>query len=587
MKHEKDLGANDEGINKFLQSRGLLYLYFEKDNLNFGYIHDLKKYLLQTVNRIRKTLLISIMFHPELIEEFKSSNVDVSDSTDITYNLSTIQQVLNAVYNIFEPEYSKQFPMVTIAITLPQVFSTPVFPDKFKFDAFFFDSKVLSKEEFSAVLSENKTSHDENIMDIRQSQELGISTDQISEKQKEKSLVDLSADAQIKYQKKFKMTCLGGTFDHLHLGHKLLLTNACFYTSETLIIGITSSNLLSKKKCSHFIEDFETRKSRVSNFIKLLTNGKIEARIYKLEDPCGPAGEIEEIEALILTPEVAKGGDYCNGIREKNGLSKCEIVFVDMIENEKQESGESAFSNKTSSSYIRQYLDEKTGSNAKELYDRFIDFCDRIGLPQEIKLAWWTKLRDSYCTHWRYYFNLYHIYNILQSFDKYYDEEKYGKENKILIELVIWFHRIVFLPLDIDFTYNVEQSYVIVQKFIEKTEYRVITKENMVIIEALVMSVHRHRQKVEFGDEINDSLNKFFLDIILVFLGFDKEQYNTYKELVRLDYLWVEKSEFKVKRKIILQRLLDRERIFITDRLHEEFEEVARANLQNEIDGIE
>jgi pantetheine-phosphate adenylyltransferase len=121
------------------------------------------------------------------------------------------------------------------------------------------------------------------------------------------------------------------------------------------------------------LEDYETRNTRVKNFIRLLTNNKIDARIYQLNDPCGPAGEIAEIEAVILTAETAKGGAYCNNIRVERGLPISDIVVVDMILNEKEASGEDAFSNKTSSSYIRQYLDEKTEFKAELLFKRFYD----------------------------------------------------------------------------------------------------------------------------------------------------------------------------------------------------------------------
>ena len=371
------------------------------------------------------------------------------------------------------------------------------------------------------------------------------------------------------------------------MGHKLLLTNAWFYTSETIIIGITSSSLLSKKKWAHFLEDFETRKQRVENFIKLFTNNKIEARIYELNDPWGPAGEVDEIESLILTQETAKGGDYCNKIRAEKGLSQLELVFVDMILNDNQESGEKAFSNKTSSSYIRQYLDEKTGFKAEELYQRFFDLWDRINFPEELKLKWWTILRDSYSTHWRYYFNLNHIYQILQKFDKYYDEEIYPAEYKTLIEVAIWFHRIVFIPLAIDSKYNVEQSNMILKSFMEETKYEVITKSQFEFLKSLVMSVHRHRKTQTYEDDLHNKLNTFFLDIILSFLGFEEEVYKKFTILVRKDFLWIEKSEFRQKRKIILQRLIDRERIFLSDSIYTAFEEQARKNLKSELSELE
>lgn len=45
----------------------------------------------------------------------------------------------------------------------------------------------------------------------------------------------------------FKQTCMGGTFDHMHLGHKLLLTQAALLTTDVLHIGITGDQLLLKK----------------------------------------------------------------------------------------------------------------------------------------------------------------------------------------------------------------------------------------------------------------------------------------------------------------------------------------------------
>ena len=44
----------------------------------------------------------------------------------------------------------------------------------------------------------------------------------------------------------YPVTALGGTFDHLHAGHKILLSMGAYITSQKLIVGVTgmSSNSL-------------------------------------------------------------------------------------------------------------------------------------------------------------------------------------------------------------------------------------------------------------------------------------------------------------------------------------------------------
>ena len=66
---------------------------------------------------------------------------------------------------------------------------------------------------------------------------------------------------------------MGGTFDHLHSGHKLLLTMALAHTDTRLIIGITSQEMLSKKLHFDLIESFETRKSKVAAFCNKISPG--------------------------------------------------------------------------------------------------------------------------------------------------------------------------------------------------------------------------------------------------------------------------------------------------------------------------
>lgn len=40
----------------------------------------------------------------------------------------------------------------------------------------------------------------------------------------------------------FPVVALGGTFDHLHAGHKILLSMAAWIASEKLIVGVTGTH---------------------------------------------------------------------------------------------------------------------------------------------------------------------------------------------------------------------------------------------------------------------------------------------------------------------------------------------------------
>jgi len=73
-------------------------------------------------------------------------------------------------------------------------------------------------------------------------------------------LTDPQADISVRSSLfKYEVACIGGTFDHMHLGHRLLLTQACLVTKTTLHVGITSDALLTKKAYAQHIEAYELR----------------------------------------------------------------------------------------------------------------------------------------------------------------------------------------------------------------------------------------------------------------------------------------------------------------------------------------
>lgn len=45
----------------------------------------------------------------------------------------------------------------------------------------------------------------------------------------------------------FESVCLGGTFDRLHLGHKVLLSSAVARATERLVVGVTDGDMIKSR----------------------------------------------------------------------------------------------------------------------------------------------------------------------------------------------------------------------------------------------------------------------------------------------------------------------------------------------------
>ncbi|CAL9729500.1 phosphopantetheine adenylyltransferase [Monosporozyma unispora] len=161
-----------------------------------------------------------------------------------------------------------------------------------------------------------------------------------------------------KDQNKYSVCALGGTFDHIHDGHKILLTMSAFLTSKRLIVGLTDEELLVNKKYKEYLESFSDRKNNVINFIRIL-KPQLHVEIIPLHDVCGPTGTVPEIECLIVSRETVKGGDFVNKTRKERGLSQLDIVVVNVLGGNEQD----GWKEKLSSTEVRKILARETDSN--------------------------------------------------------------------------------------------------------------------------------------------------------------------------------------------------------------------------------
>ncbi|CAH2354773.1 phosphopantetheine adenylyltransferase [[Candida] railenensis] len=145
----------------------------------------------------------------------------------------------------------------------------------------------------------------------------------------------------------------GGTFDHLHDGHKILLSMTLFLASKKVIIGVTGPKLLTKKKYQEVLESYEKREQNVKEFYKhILASASIEFDYYEINDVCGPTGFVRDIDALVVSGESAKGGEFVNNYRSEKSFPILDIITVDVVG--KNEEDDDTYEGKLSSTDIRE-----------------------------------------------------------------------------------------------------------------------------------------------------------------------------------------------------------------------------------------
>ncbi|QOU18990.1 hypothetical protein BRETT_004211 [Brettanomyces bruxellensis] len=109
------------------------------------------------------------------------------------------------------------------------------------------------------------------------------------------------------FKQEYGTVAVGGTFDHLHDGHKILLSASSFIARDILIVGVTGEKLLVHKKYAEFLQSYNYRVEQVRKFLKLINYEQ------------------------LVSQETISGGKYVNNVRKQKGFKELEIVEVQVI----------------------------------------------------------------------------------------------------------------------------------------------------------------------------------------------------------------------------------------------------------------
>lgn len=181
--------------------------------------------------------------------------------------------------------------------------------------------------------------------------------------------------------------------------------------------------------------------------------------------------------------------------------------------------------------------------------------------------AWYDRLTRAYAEPQRHYHNQQHIAECLAEFDA----ARHLAQRPEAVELALWFHDAVYDPKAGD---NEEQSAAMAQACLEGAGL----SELAGTVAAQVMATKTHTTEGRPDAAL-------VVDVDLSILGQNEARFAEYETQIQQEYSWVPKFIFHFKRKEILQRFLERPRLYATDYFASRYEQAARRNLERSLRG--
>jgi predicted metal-dependent HD superfamily phosphohydrolase len=183
--------------------------------------------------------------------------------------------------------------------------------------------------------------------------------------------------------------------------------------------------------------------------------------------------------------------------------------------------------------------------------------------PEEV----FRELVTAYSQPHRYYHNLKHIQQVLDTVN----EMRSLANNFVAIQLAAWFHDVIYNPQAKD---NEEKSAAYARTTLTKID---VSPETIEKVEKMILMTKTHQAPS------NDIDTQIFLDADLSMLGSSSLEYQAYARAIRQEYAWVSEKEYRLKRKQVLEKFLQRKRIYLTDYFFNKLEARSRENIQAEI----
>lgn len=155
----------------------------------------------------------------------------------------------------------------------------------------------------------------------------------------------------------FTRVSVGGTFDRMHAGHRLLLAVASAITPgatagtsparrPALYVGVTAAELLTTKTHWDLIQPYEARAAAARSFLAATrpppppqesaeagggAGVDVDIQVGPLDLSPPLAATVEDMEALVISRETTVGGEALNALRSSSGFAPVALVVVGLV----------------------------------------------------------------------------------------------------------------------------------------------------------------------------------------------------------------------------------------------------------------
>jgi len=125
---------------------------------------------------------------------------------------------------------------------------------------------------------------------------------------------------------------VGGTFDRLHAGHRLLLAATAALAGRTAYLGVTDDALLAGKANRALLQPLAARRDAAAAFLRSVRPG-LAVTSGVLSDPSAPtAAETDAgMQALVVSRETLAGAQAINAGRAHRGFAPLAVAVVGLV----------------------------------------------------------------------------------------------------------------------------------------------------------------------------------------------------------------------------------------------------------------